>query len=332
MSGPALLDSFSRRINYLRISVTDRCNLRCRYCMPAEGVKLLGHGEVLTYEELLRVARIALETGISKIRITGGEPLVRRGICDFLRQLSSLGGLKDLALTTNGTLLSEMAEDLRAAGLRRINVSLDTLKPETFAEITRVDALQKVLDGIAAAKRAGLDPVKVNVVVMRGVNDGEIPDFVNFASDNDLEVRFIEFMPSRDDTWEKSALVPAEEILGIISSRFELTPVEREVSAGPCRVFRLPKAGRIGVISPMSDHFCGECNRVRLTADGKLRGCLFSSRELDLKTILRDPAQSDEAVKKALLDTIMGKPEGHKLEERSDAGEKCGLSMNRVGG
>ncbi|TLN14442.1 GTP 3',8-cyclase MoaA [bacterium] len=332
MTTPKLIDTFSRKINYMRISVTDRCNLRCVYCMPPEGLKLMDHREVLSYEELLRVARVAVALGIQKIRITGGEPLVRRGITEFIAKLSAIEGIQDLSLTTNGTLLSKMAGELKSAGLNRINISLDTLRRDVFEKITRVDALQSVLDGIAAAKAAGFDPIKVNVVAMRGVNDGEILDFVKLAADLDIEVRFIEYMPSRQEFWEKNALVPAEEILKVIGSAFALTPARREATSGPCRVFSLPQRGRVGVISPLSEHFCGDCNRVRLTADGKLRGCLFVSRERDLKEILRNPALGEREIEEALKATIMEKPEGHKLSERQDSGEKCGLAMSRVGG
>ncbi|NTU59770.1 MAG: GTP 3',8-cyclase MoaA [Deltaproteobacteria bacterium] len=326
-----LEDRFRRRINYLRVSVTDRCNLRCTYCMPAEGVSPLGHDAILSYEEILRVARISLGLGIEKIRITGGEPLVRRGILGFVEQMARLPGLQDLSLTTNGLLLGSLAHDLRRAGLRRVNVSLDTLRPEVFRQVTRFDGLERVLEGLRAAKDAGLAPIKVNVVAMRGVNDGEIVDFGEFAEENGYEVRFIEFMPSRADAWEERKVLTASEILHVLSSHFRLAPLVAEGVSGPSRTFALPGGGRVGVISPMSDHFCGTCNRLRLTAEGRLRSCLFSDRETDLRTLLRSGAD-DEAVAAMVRDAGEGKPERHGLGGDGSDDRGCGLAMNRVGG
>ncbi|MBI5016101.1 MAG: GTP 3',8-cyclase MoaA [Deltaproteobacteria bacterium] len=330
MTSPRLEDRFLRRINYLRVSVTDRCNLRCTYCMPAGGVAPLGHGEVLSYEEILRVARVALSLGIEKIRITGGEPLVRRGILGFLERVAALPGLKDLSLTTNGILLKEMAGALRRAGLRRVNVSLDTLRPEVFERVARRPGLERVLAGIDAARDAGLSPLKINVVAMRGVNDDEVLDFAEFARARDCEVRFIEFMPARRDAWDSGSLLPAAEILSVLSSRYALVPTEAEGISGPCRTYLLPGGGRVGVISPMSDHFCGTCNRLRLTAEGKLRSCLFSDRQVDLRRILRSSAEDDRALEACIREAVHHKPERHAASDPS--AEQCGLSMSRVGG
>lgn len=326
-----LEDRFRRRINYLRVSVTDRCNLRCTYCMPEEGVVPLGHEAILSYEEILRVARIALGLGIEKIRITGGEPLVRRGILAFIEKMAALPGLQDLSLTTNGLLLASMAQQLRQAGLRRVNVSLDTLRPEVFRRITRFDGLERVLDGLRAAQGAALSPIKVNVVAMRGVNDEEVVDFAAFAQETGYEVRFIEFMPSRADAWEQTTVLTAAEILQILSDHFRLVPVVADGPAGPSRTFALPGGGRVGVISPMSDHFCGTCNRLRLTAEGRLRSCLFSSRETDLRSLLRTGAD-DDALAGLIRGAVEGKPERHGLGEDVTEDRGCGFAMSRVGG
>ncbi len=328
MTDPVLHDAFRRRINYLRLSVTDRCNLRCTYCMPAEGIHPLGHGEILSYEELLRVVRVAVGQGIRKVRVTGGEPLVRRGVVDFVGAVARVAGVQDLSLTTNGLLLARDAEALRRAGLRRVNVSLDTLRPEVFARITRRPGLARVLEGIDAARRVGLDPIKVNVVVMRGVNDGELLDFASFAEEGGYEVRFIEFMPAEEEAWDSGRVVPAADILATLSTRYPLAPETAEGLSGPCRVFRLPRRGRVGVISPLSQHFCGGCNRLRLTATGSLRGCLFSREETDLRALLRSGAD-DEALAAVLRDVVAHKPEGHRLGETAHG---CGIPMSRIGG
>lgn len=329
MRDPALLDGFRRTIDYLRLSVTDRCNLRCVYCMPAAGVPSLDHTEILSYEEMLRIVRIAVAEGIRKVRVTGGEPLVRKGIAGFVRDLARVAGVQDLSLTTNGLLLEEMAPDLRRAGLRRVNVSLDTLRPEVFERITRRPGLARVLAGIEAARRVGLSPIKINVVALRGVNDGEILDFAAFAESGGYEVRFIEFMPAEKDAWDETRLVPAAEILETLRSRYPLVPLLAEKLSGPCRVFQLPRGGRVGVISPLSDHFCGACNRLRLTATGSLRGCLFSREETDLRALLRSGA-GDADLAAVLRDVVARKPRGHGLQE--EPAHASGIAMNRIGG
>ncbi|MDF1551475.1 MAG: GTP 3',8-cyclase MoaA [Deferrisomatales bacterium] len=329
MNEPGLHDRFLRRINYLRLSITDRCNLRCSYCMPAEGVSALDHGDILSYEELLRVARVAVSLGIEKIRITGGEPLVRRGVVGFVARVGALPGLRDFSLTTNGLLLADAAASLRQAGLRRVNVSLDTLRPEVFERITRRPGLERVLAGLAEARRVGLAPIKVNVVALRGVNDGEILDFAAFAQQEACEVRFIEFMPSTADAWDGGQMLTSAEVLAVLGSRYDLQPTTNGSAAGPSRTFRLPGGGLVGVISPLSDHFCGSCNRLRLTAEGKLRSCLFSQEETDLRPLLRGAAAAG-ALAAALRDAVHSKPERHTVGEAGQ--HKCGLSMSRVGG
>lgn len=309
-------DNFGRKIEYLRLSVTDRCNLRCRYCMSAEGIDAIEHGDVLTYEELLRVASVATQLGVKKIRITGGEPLVRRGIVDFIRELASLPTRPEITLTTNGILLADMAADLRKAGLSRVNVSLDTLREERFVQITRRSGLNKVLAGLEAADAVGLTPIKVNVVPLRGINHDEICDFGRLAMNHPWEIRFIEFMPvSEGLDFTPDHMYPAAEILEQLGRIGKLVPLLRHGPAGPARLFQYPDSpGRIGVIPAVSDHFCGECNRMRITADGRIRPCLFSNQELDLRDALRTTS-SDEALESLLRHAACIKPQRHHIGE-----------------
>lgn len=309
-------DNFGRKIEYLRLSVTDRCNLRCRYCMSEDGVETIEHVDVLTYEELLRVASVATQLGVKKIRITGGEPLVRRGIVDFIRQLSSLPTHPEITLTTNGILLEGMAADLRKAGLSRVNISLDTLREERFVHITRRAGLKKVLAGLEAADAVGLTPIKVNMVPLRGINHDEIVDFGRLAMDHPWEVRFIEFMPvSEGLDFTPEHMYPAAEILEQLGRIGKLVPLLRQGPAGPARLFQFPDSpGRIGVIPAISDHFCGECNRMRITADGRIRPCLFSNQELDLRDALRSTS-SDKALERLLRNAACIKPQRHHIGE-----------------
>ena len=307
-------DQYGRTIEYLRLSVTDRCNLRCRYCMPEEGVPPLGHDDILSYEEMLRVVQASLGLGIRKIRITGGEPLVRRGLVDFVAQLAALPGDPEITLTTNGLLLAELAGPLKAAGLRRVNVSLDTLRPDRFRSLTRRDGLEQVLAGVTAAEAAGLDPVKVNVIPLKGVNDDELLDFARLTLVHPWEVRFIEFMPISPDLELQSddglSMAEVEQQLQLLGA---LEPLPRRDSAGPARLFRISGAkGNIGLIPSVSGHFCPECNRLRVTADGRVRGCLFGNREIDLKGVLR--GGSDESSLADLLRAaVCAKPEKHDI-------------------
>lgn len=314
----------------LRVSVTDRCNLRCTYCMPEGGVELLPPTEVLSNEEILRVTRVAVSLGIRKVRITGGEPLVRRGIRNLVGAIAAIPGVRDLSLTTNGLLLAEACAGLKAAGLQRVNVSLDTLQPDVFRQITRRSGLDRVLAGIDAARRVGLEPVKVNVVALRGINDGELLGFAEFAQERGVTVRFIEFMPANGEGgWERSRLLSAADILATIGAHYALVPDDASRDAGPSRSFLLPGGGSIGVISPLTDHFCGTCNRLRLTAEGKLRSCLFSDEETDVRGLLRSGAD-DRALSLAIQGAAARKPQGHTLGDQGR--HKCGLAMNRVGG
>lgn len=324
-----LVDSHGRRINYLRLSVTDRCNLRCRYCMPVDGVEKLTHGAILSYEELFRIARAAVAIGVEKIRITGGEPLVRRGIVPFLERVAALPGLRQLVLTTNGILLPEMAADLRAAGVQRLNISLDSLKPETFRAITRTGDVERVLAGIDAAVAAGFPAPKINMVVMRGVNDDEVVDFARLTMDRPYTVRYIEYMPAtREENWQRLC-IPAREILDRIAAVHDLEPVEKGAMAGPSRDFRIRgAAGTIGVISAVSGHFCTDCNRIRVTSTGTAKSCLFADEGLDLKPFL---GESTPAVLEDALRRLVGcKPARHGIV--GEKAEHTAFSMAKVGG
>ncbi len=336
-------DSFGRRIDYLRISITDRCNLRCVYCMPKEGVQWKKHEEILTFEEIERFAAIAVEEGISKIRLTGGEPLVRKGVVEHIRRLKALTGLEEIALTTNGTLLAEHAEALVRAGLVRVNISLDSLDEEVFSRITRGGRLADVHRGVDAALEAGMAPVKLNTVVVRGLNQ-DLFAFARLSLDRPLHVRFIEYMPvgQAENTgcsaagagWSRASFVSADEILGrlaeegVSSGLGEPVAISRDQAPGgwgPARYFRFPGAlGTVCVISPLSHHFCGECNRLRLTADGRLRPCLFADEELDVLSSLR--SGSDAEVRKIMRAALCAKPEGHGMRMGT------GRGMSQIGG
>lgn len=324
----ALLDSLGRTINYLRLSVTDRCNLRCSYCMPEDGIGKFAHGDILSYEELHRIAMAAVSIGIDKIRITGGEPLVRKGIISFLHRLAEIPGLEQLVLTTNGVLLEKMAADLLAAGVQRLNISLDSLNPETFKQISRCGDLKRVLAGIGAAKKCGF-PIKLNMVVMRGINDQEILDFATLATESETTVRFIEYMPAiREHDWQR-LVVPGSEILERLSQHFTLIPLEQAEMAGPARNFRiLGASGTLGVITPVSHHFCSECNRIRVTASGLAKGCLFDGSQTDLKPSLRSGSTLHLA--RALGAIVDTKPVRHQMSQ-----EEChhqAFSMSSIGG
>jgi GTP 3',8-cyclase len=275
-------------INYLRLSVTDRCNLRCVYCTYWQDWQKLPAGEILRYEELLRLAAVAAEGGIRKIRITGGEPLVRRGIVRFLKDLKRIPGIDQVCLTTNGVLLQELAPDLYDAGLRHLNISLDTLRRDRYRHITGSDKLSAVMAGLERATSLGFHPIKINCVVMRGINDDEILDIAQLAREHPFQVRFIELMPTASRTWWQRHFLP----MGVVRQRLAvlglLEPLTREVAAGPARTFCVPGfRGELGFISPMSEHHCRTCNRLRLSSEGKIRPCLLEAKELDLKGPLR---------------------------------------------
>lgn len=325
----ALIDAYGRRINYLRLSVTDRCNLRCSYCMPEEGVEKLCHSEVLSYADLLRISAEAVAAGIEKIRVTGGEPLVRKGILELLERLGALPGLKELVLTTNGLLLKEMAQGLRDAGVQRLNISLDSLRAETFSAITRGGELSRVLEGIDAAERAGFPAHKINVVVMRGVNDGEILDFVKLTLERPYAVRFIEYMPTSGEADWRDLCVPGAEIMERIAARYEIEGTVNTERSGPSKNFRIKGApGSLGIITAMTGHFCDSCNRLRVTASGIAKGCLFSGDGVDLRPILA--TGDDDLLRQEIRRIVEAKPGRHQV---SDEGvETAPFAMSRVGG
>lgn len=326
-----LTDMFARSISYLRISLTDHCNLRCQYCTPQEGRVKLANEELLRYEEILRVVRIAVSLGIEKVRLTGGEPLVRRDVLSFIKGLAEIPGLTDIRLTTNGVLLAEHAEALQMAGINKLNISLDTLRPERFRQITGVDAFAKVWDGISKARELGFSPIKLNVVALKGVNDDEFIDFARLTLTEPLQIRFIEFMPiGASGMWDKGKYISSAEIMELLKPLGALEPVPARRMDGPARIYRFPEAvGSVGFISPISHHFCDRCNRLRLTSEGRLRSCLLSDQETDLKQRLRSGA-TDEEIRDLIVATILNKPKGHTI--LPDGGGSCHGQMSRIGG
>jgi cyclic pyranopterin phosphate synthase len=338
-----LIDPFGRRVTDLRLSITDRCNFRCTYCMPQEGMPWLDRHELLTYEEQARIVRVCIERfGFESVRITGGEPTVRAHLPRLVAMLAPLG--VDIAMTSNGVRLPEMAHDLAQAGLRRINVSLDSLRPDVFRELTRRDDLTRVIAGIDAALEAGLDPVKVNCVVMRGVNDDEVVDLAAFGRRKGVGVRFIEFMPlDADEAWSRDQVVPAQEILERIDAVFPLestatTDTDVETPSGhvePAARYRYRDGeGDVGVIASVTEPFCDNCDRVRLTAEGKLRTCLFALDETDLRAILREPRAGpdtiDEHLAAALVAAVGEKWAGHRIGQVDFV--RPSRSMSQIGG
>ena len=326
----ALVDAQGRVVDDLRISVTDRCNFRCVYCMPAEGLKWLPRDEVLSFEEITRLARLFVDAGTRTIRLTGGEPLVRRELPTLVRMLSALHPDIDLSLTTNGFLLRRDAKALAEAGLRRVNVSLDSLRAERFERLARRDSLNTVLDGINAAVEAGLGPVKINVVVMRGINDDEVVDFANFARSTGIRVRFIEYMPlDADGSWGPDLVVAGEDLLDAAETTFKLEPVSAGHDPATRWRFADGSQGELGFINSVTEPFCERCNRVRLTADGQLRTCLFSITETDLRGPVRSGA-SDEELGSIIRAAIWRKEPGHRIGKPDFV--KPNRSMSQIGG
>jgi cyclic pyranopterin phosphate synthase len=324
-----LTDPHGRHIDYLRVSVTDLCNFRCVYCLPPEGTAQKSHHEILRYEEILRMVELGVRLGVRKVRVTGGEPLVRRDITHFIGRLTRIEGLEDVALTTNGYMLASMAVELRLAGLKRVNISLDSLDQRTFQRITGADGLERVLEGIQTSLDVGFDPVKLNVVLLRGINEDDVPRLANMTLKKPIHVRFIERMPFGQNEPENAPeSFSAERAKQIIQREVgPLTPQERSPLDGPASMHRLAGAkGGIGFIDPITGHFCGTCNRMRLTAGGGLRPCLFSEGEIDIKTPLRRGADDMELAQ--LLETaVAAKPVG-----RMKTGPCLGMGMNRIGG
>ncbi len=310
-----LVDSFGRVHNNLRISVTDRCNIRCFYCMPADNVEFMPKEELLSFEEIERVVRVGSTLGIDRVRLTGGEPLVRRDLHKLVRKLTAVPGIVDIGITTNGVLLGEQAQQLRNAGLQRLNISLDALDPEVFKKVTRRDSYDKVIEGIAAARAAGFSPIKLNAVSVKGMTEDQIIPFAELARDTDTEVRFIEFMPlDADSQWQRDKVLFAADIVAILENTFgPLRSVPANNPNAPAKDFEFADGrGRIGLIASVSQPFCGSCNRFRLTAEGKLRNCLFSHEETDVRGLLRGDG-SDEQIAQAMLTCIAAKKEGHEI-------------------
>ena len=312
-------DQFEREISYLRISITDLCNLRCRYCMP-DGVCQKEHRDILSFEEIQEITSAAAELGIHKVRITGGEPLVRRGCVELCRMISGIPGIREVDLTTNGILLPRYARDLKEAGVNRVNISLDTMDPEKYAYITGGGSLKDAMDGIQAAFDAGLTPVKVNTVLIGGFNDAEIPAFVEMTRETPVELRFIELMPMGGE-FGKEAYLPGQIVIDRVP---ELKPLPE--NGGVARLYRLPGgAGRVGLISPLSRHFCGTCNRLRLTSEGNLKPCLHSGQEISVRS------KHGEALKDTLRQAIFHKPQMHGILD-ADHPSEAGRTMNTIGG
>jgi GTP 3',8-cyclase len=324
-------DSFGRRIEYLRISVTDKCNLRCVYCMPEEGLPWLKHDQILRYEEIAQIVAVMAPMGLRKVRLTGGEPLVRRDVVKLVTLLKAIPGIEDIALSTNAVMLGELAEQLRDAGVNRVNISLDSLRPDRIDAISRRPGTHtRILEGIAAAERAGFEPIKLNAVIMRGRNDDELEDFARATIERPWHVRFIEVMPVGENLGiSADEYVSSLEMLQRLRRLGDLTPVAGPHGNGPATYFRFPGArGTVGVITPMSHNYCDRCNRMRLTADGHLRPCLFG----DIQTNLRDPLRGGEALEPLIQHTLTIKPERHYLIQGQATGSGGLLALSQVGG
>jgi GTP 3',8-cyclase len=330
-----MLDKYNRDINYLRVSITDRCNLRCTYCRPMEGVSLKGHDDILRYEEIIRIVSQAVKMGFIKVRLTGGEPLVRRGFVEFAAALKKIQGLQDISLTTNGILLDQYAKDIFNAGITRINISLDSLNKDKYFQITRGGDLDDVFRGIAAAEKAGFSPIKINTVVIKGFNDDEALSFAQLALKKPFQIRFIEIMPvSEVNINQPMDFQPANQLFDRISQHLQLEPAggKKNKTDGPAKIYKIKGGlGEIGFINPVSDHFCSTCNRLRLTADGKLRACLLKDEEIDLRAALNRHCE-DEELAGLIRQAILLKPEKHDLDCTDRHLKKCHRDMSDIGG
>lgn len=319
-----MLDKYNRKINYLRISITDRCNMRCVYCMPEDGILKKHHKDILSHEEIIEIAKTSAELGVNKIRLTGGEPLIRKGIVNLISEISAIEGITDLSLTTNGILLRDRIKELKEAGLNRVNLSLDTLDPEKFKTITRGGDIKPVLESIKMLLDEGMVPLKINVVLIGGFNENEIEDFVELTRNNPIHVRFIELMPIGEASdWNRNKFVSND----IVLSKVKLEPVNRDDKGSPAVYYKLKDGiGKVGLINPISCSFCSDCNRLRITSDGKIKPCLHSDDEIDLL----NPSRSGVDIREILLEAVKKKPESHKINEKNY--EPIKRNMNRIGG
>ena len=326
-----LVDGMGRTVVNLRISVTDRCNFRCTYCMPADNVEFMNRSKLLTFEELTRVAGIVSKLGINRLRLTGGEPLMRKDLPVLIRMLSGVEGIDDIAMTTNAFFLKDHAEALQKAGLKRLNISLDALDPEKFRHVNRRDCLNEVLEGVGVASQAGFQSIKINAVAMRNFSESEIMKLIEMGRSDRFEIRFIEFMPlDSDQTWERDKVLFGHEILDIIREKYELVAIENSLEIGPASEYKFADGkGKIGIITAVSNPFCDHCNRIRMTADGKLRTCLFSTHETNLKDLIRS-GKSDEDIAETIIQAVRNKEPGHKIN--LDDFERPQRAMHAIGG
>lgn len=330
-SSEKLVDGMGRTIVNLRISVTDRCNFRCTYCMPADNVEFLDRNKLLTFEELTRLVTVASTLGVNRIRLTGGEPTMRKDLPVLVRMLKEVPGIDDIAMTTNAFFLKDHAKSLSQAGLKRLNISLDALDPEKFRHVNRRDCLKEVLEGIRAAAETGFKSIKINAVAIRNFSESEIMNLIEMGRSDGFEIRFIEFMPlDSDQTWERDKVLFGHEILDIIREKYELVPIENSLEVGPASEYNFADGkGKVGIITAVSNPFCDHCNRIRLTADGKLRTCLFSTDETNLKDLIR-AGGSDEDISKAIVEAVRHKEPGHKIN--LDDFERPQRAMHAIGG
>jgi len=333
-----LIDNLGREIFYLRVSITDRCNYRCIYCKPEEQFEFIPHEEILRYEEIVEIIEEAVNLGVTKVRITGGEPFARKGVVNFIKKLREIKKLEDISLTTNGFFLSEYAEKLKDAGLNRVNISLDSLQEEKYKRITRGGSLEKALKGIDSALKAGLLPIKINTVLIRGINDDEVEDFVRLTLGRPLNIRFIELMPFGEELKDnyKDKFISVLGIEESLAEKYSFRPIDINSGNGPAKYYQIKGGqGTIGFITALSQHFCKTCNRIRLTSEGKLRPCLFSNKEVDIKQAIRNAKTDDKIIRSKIIRNNIGeaisiKPEGHRLNEKFSNGDS--FKMSKIGG
>ena len=330
-SRPKLIDGMGRTIVNLRISVTDRCNFRCTYCMPADNVEFMDRSNLLSFEEIQRVAQIVSRMGINRLRLTGGEPLMRKNLPVLIKMLNEVDGIDDIAMTTNAYFLKDQAQSLKDAGLKRLNVSLDALDPEKFRDVNRRDCLQSVLDGLDTARKVGFKSIKINAVAVRNFSETEIMSLIEMGRSDGFEIRFIEFMPlDSDKVWERDKVLFGHEIVNMIKDNYELIPIDNSLEIGPASEYNFADGkGKIGIITAVSNPFCDHCNRIRMTADGKLRTCLFSTEETNLKELIRSGA-TDETIIETLKQAVLVKEPGHKIN--LDDFERPTRAMHAIGG